>query len=481
MRSRRQTNFFVVLRQIVLASSVLILTQAVFAQGTTTGAFKGEVVDEIPGSPLKDVNIKLTNENLDFVVRITSDERGSFTKGILPPGIYTIEFSSPGYKTRLVVQTLYAMSTTTIVPTPITLSPIELTAAYEGAVFDRFSENPIPGVRVRVRNKVFETQRTVYTDSRGRFFQGLLPPGDYTVEFSAPGYQVRSMEKRIPAPETPGLETPVGLGVILLTGTRDGKASSIVSAKSDPPKISFGNYYALIIGNDAYKEPIAPLKNAISDAVAVEIVLREKYGFQTKLLRNAKGSEIVGEINKYKRELTENDNLLIYYSGHGINDADESYWVPVDATDAQNNTNWVSSTIHIIKNFRTTKAKHILVISDSCFSGAIDLRDLSKKESEITAERERYLKTMVESQSRILMASGGNEPVLDGGGGKHSVFTKALLNGLDKMDNRIFTAAELFRTHIEQQVSGNSKQTPELKSLRDSGHEKGYFVFVRNK
>jgi hypothetical protein len=71
--------------------------------------------------------------------------------------------------------------------------------------------------------------------------------------------------------------------------------------------------------------------------------------------------------------------------------------------------------------------------------------------------------------------------VLDGGGGKHSIFTKALLTGLEKMDTPIFTAAELFRSFIEQQVSGNAKQSPEMRTLRDSGHEKGTFVFVRNK
>jgi hypothetical protein len=68
---------------------------------------------------------------------------------------------------------------------------------------------------------------------------------------------------------------------------------------------------------------------------------------------------------------------------------------------------------------------------------------------------------------------------MDGGGGKHSIFTKALLDGLENMYESVFTAAELFRKYIEQRVSGNAKQTPELKSLGDSGHVSGYFIFVR--
>jgi hypothetical protein len=65
-------------------------------------------------------------------------------------------------------------------------------------------------------------------------------------------------------------------------------------------------------------------------------------------------------------------------------------------------------------------------------------------------------------KSRTPMASGGNEPVADGGGdGKHSVFANALVRGLQEMEQRQFTAAELFRSHVEEAVAGYANQTPE--------------------
>jgi hypothetical protein len=79
------------------------------------------------------------------------------------------------------------------------------------------------------------------------------------------------------------------------------------------------------------------------------------------------------------------------------------------------------------------------------------------------------------------MASGGNEPVEDGGGGGHSVFANALLRGLRQMDERVFTAEELFFRFVKEPVAGKSDQTPEYSPIRNSGHDTGDFVFIRNK
>jgi hypothetical protein len=86
---------------------------------------------------------------------------------------------------------------------------------------------------------------------------------------------------------------------------------------------------------------------------------------------------------------------------------------------------------------------------------------------------------MFAGKSRTLMASGGNEPVADGGGGRHSIFANALLRGLAQIEKSEFTAGELFRDFVEESVAGRAQQTPEYNPLRNSGHESGDFVFVR--
>ena len=48
-----------------------------------------------------------------------------------------------------------------------------------------------------------------------------------------------------------------------------------------------------------------------------------------------------------------------------------------------------------------------------------------------------FLKRILSKQSRKLLASGGEEPVLDSGGGKHSVFAKNFIKVLKNNEGTI--------------------------------------------
>ncbi|HEV2799465.1 MAG TPA: caspase family protein [Pyrinomonadaceae bacterium] len=242
---------------------------------------------------------------------------------------------------------------------------------------------------------------------------------------------------------------------------------------------STGVSYALVIGNNAYRQ-LPKLQTAENDAREVEKLLRDSYGFRTRLLLNGTRQQIVGAFSAYRRDLSSEDNLLVYYAGHGINDteAGRAYWLPVDSS-REDSSNWISAD-DITAGTKAIPAKHVLVISDSCYSGTLTrgIGEMLPRPS----DREQFLRKMMSGRSRTLMASGGNEPVADGGGGgRHSVFASALLRGLRQMDKDQFTAAELFRSYVEESVAGRANQTPEYNPLRNSGHESGDFVFVRMK
>jgi hypothetical protein len=239
-----------------------------------------------------------------------------------------------------------------------------------------------------------------------------------------------------------------------------------------------GGYYALVIGNNDYAS-LPKLKTAKADASEVERLLRESYGFRTKLLLNATRQQIVSALFSYRQTLGPDANLLVYYAGHGINDkdADKSYWLPVDAA-RDDDSNWISAD-DITTRIRAIPARHVLVISDSCYSGTLT-RGLGESLPPPNA-REQFLQRMAAGRSRTLMASGGDEPVADSGSGGHSVFAAALLRGLREMDKGKFTAAELFRLYVQEPVAGRAQQMPEYNPLRNSGHESGDFVFVKIK
>ncbi|HEV3197455.1 MAG TPA: caspase family protein [Bryobacteraceae bacterium] len=244
-----------------------------------------------------------------------------------------------------------------------------------------------------------------------------------------------------------------------------------------------GQSYALVIGIDHYADgSISPLSNALSDAHSIAAALKNGYGFETETLDDPGRPGILQAINRYRRTLGAQDSLVIYYAGHGYFDekVGKAYWVPADAQ-PDDNTNWIEADA-ITSNLKAMAAMHVLVISDSCYSGTLAERSgpvpLSK--SGAGADRERYLANLEKRKSRLLLASGANEPVLDAGGdGKHSVFATVLLEALDEVPIGKFTAQELFNNYIQERVGGRSKQLPQYSPIRDSGHDGGGFIFER--
>ena len=121
------------------------------------------------------------------------------------------------------------------------------------------------------------------------------------------------------------------------------------------------------------------------------------------------------------------------------------------------------------------KSKHILVISDSCYSGLLT-RGGNQQLGEISGNREIFLQRMNDKKSRLVLTSGGKEPVQDGGGGNHSIFAKSLIQILE--DNSIEITVSEISKKITSSVILNSDQTPEFSPLHKSGHDGGEFIFV---
>lgn len=249
-------------------------------------------------------------------------------------------------------------------------------------------------------------------------------------------------------------------------------------AKITNNKVAAEQYYALIIGNNSYRY-LRKLQTAIEDAKVVDNLLKTQFGFQTTLLLDVGRDEIIRAINNFRRKLKYNDNFLIYYAGHGEFDkiANKAYWLPIDAK-SDDDTDWIIADT-ITSNIKRISSNHVIIVSDSCYSGTFTRR--SNSELRTSESRSRYLEKMRKKKSRTLLASGGNEPVSDIGGEGHSVFANAFIRGLKNMDQNEFTAEELYYQYIKELVSGGSEQTPEYNIIRNSGHMGGDFYFKKAK
>jgi uncharacterized caspase-like protein len=262
------------------------------------------------------------------------------------------------------------------------------------------------------------------------------------------------------------------------------------------PAGTFGTYYALAIGNNLYRTwPV--LKTPADDARAVADLLRTKYGFKTQLLLNATFDQTLNALNDLVKTLGPNDNLLIYYAGHGTFDLGKrGYWIPVDA-ETERNTRWILN-VQITDLLLKMNARKIMVISDSCYSGALTAAENGAIPTILNGipddTRAEVAKQFADVQSRTMLTSGALQPVWDVGSGGHSLFAKALLDVLTANDSvlegyRVYESVEarvvrdsrIIRER-EEKLRGKSQiegdQTPLYAAIQHAGHQGADFVFV---
>lgn len=125
----------------------------------------------------------------------------------------------------------------------------------------------------------------------------------------------------------------------------------------------------------------------------------------------------------------------------------------------------------------------LMVVADSCYSGTLTRNAIANLEAgRSTTDRIRLIQSMVEQRSRMVLTSGGLEPVLDSVGGVHSVFATALLKVLEK-NVGVLAGQEMFGLVLPNVVQAaeqaDFRQVPEYAPIKYAGHESGDFFFVR--
>lgn len=243
--------------------------------------------------------------------------------------------------------------------------------------------------------------------------------------------------------------------------------------------------YAFLIGINSYSGKWEQLKNPINDVMKLDSVLRFGYGFDeiiTLLDSQATRENILTKLDWFGDNLDENDNLLIYYAGHGSYNKKQKrgYLVPIDA---KTQTGYISNG-ELRERIAGIYTRHTLLISDACFAGDILLpgdtfRGSERIDDPMNAqELTRYYEQLYNKKSRLALTSGGVEPVTDTGKGKHSIFAYYLIKSLEGIDKKYFGVEDLFE-RFKVQLTNDSKQTPKLGVIRDVGDEDGQFIFFK--
>jgi hypothetical protein len=310
----------------------------------------------------------------------------------------------------------------------------------------------------------------------------IEPNGSFSadIDVAAAGTAVK-----VAAVDLRGAQAQLDFTMVPQAGSSAASASAPAVASSGklPGGVKLGRFFAVVIGNNTYRDTAGypSLKSAAHDATAVSNLLRDKYGYQTTLLLNKGRLEMLSALNDMREQLKPEDNLLIYYAGHGELVGNQGYWIPTDAS-AGNNKTWISNA-QISDILNTIQAKHILVVADSCYSGAMTRASApSFDAASMPPEKwSAWVKAMNNGRSRTALTSGGEAPVPDVGSGQHSYFAKAFLSVL-RDNSRLIEAQRVFREVATSlalsAIDSPVPQIPQYAPIRFAGHESGEFFFL---
>jgi hypothetical protein len=193
---------------------------------------------------------------------------------------------------------------------------------------------------------------------------------------------------------------------------------------------------AVVIGINKYN-PWPGLEYAVNDAESIRDKLK-KMGYDKVIElynRQATRAAILRVLgDDLLKMLGPNDSLLVYFAGHGQTEPladgqEEGYIIPVDgALDNYQGTAISMTYIHsLIKKY---KAKHILFVFDSCYSG------LGLKRGGGQRSKGTFVMNMSQKTARQIITAGGKDEQAQESRG-HGVFTKAFLDALNKNGENI--------------------------------------------
>jgi hypothetical protein len=263
-----------------------------------------------------------------------------------------------------------------------------------------------------------------------------------------------------------------------LSGKEDAEIKSGVASDglilTNKEYIKTVKYYGLIIGVSDYDDVRLDIDNPVLDATAFKDILTEKYLFDTsttRLLLNPTRQAVFGELYRLRKVIGPDDNLLIFYAGHGFwdNDVKQGYWWAKDAHPGDPSS-WLSNS-DLREQIRGIKSAHTLLISDACFSGGI----FRSRSGDELAGASKDIQLLYKMTSRRAMTSGTMTKVPD-----YSPFLQYLIKRLSDNSAPFLSSQQLFDS-IRTAAINNSSAVPQDGVIAETGDEGGDFIFILKK
>lgn len=297
-------------------------------------------------------------------------------------------------------------------------------------------------------------KQKAYLQKDGNFWAGVvLKEGLNTIVITASDFSGNIAEKTIELTRPPA--------------SKEVDIPALTKSEEKEPR-----NFVLLIGCQNYDDPNIPsLENPVPDAVKLKLILKNDYKFPEDnifTLYNPAMAEFKQKFLELGEEIQPEDNLVIFYAGHGVwvKKEEKGYWLLTDAKYSDHET-WLPNKT-VLQMIANLKARHILLITDACFSGSVfRTRGLDPNQPDV-------VKKMNEKISRVAITSGNDTEVPD-----KSVFMKYLIKALSENKEKYLAAQKLFVSQILEAVMTETKTEPRYGTLELAGHVGGDFIFSK--
>jgi hypothetical protein len=235
------------------------------------------------------------------------------------------------------------------------------------------------------------------------------------------------------------------------------------------------NAYAIVIGIEEYRQKLPKADFATADAKIISEYLTKAMGYpEENVITLLNDRALKSDMEKYfdrwlSNNVEENGRVFIYYSGHGAPNTKtgDAYLVPYDG-----DPTFIAETgypiARLYESLGKLKAKEIIVVLDSCFSGGGGRSVLAKGAKPLVV----MINTPnIQKNIAVMTASSGDQISSAYEEKGHGLFTYFLLKGIKnegvlRQDGSI-AMSDLF-SYLKPQVERiarkqfNNEQTPQL-------------------
>ncbi len=241
------------------------------------------------------------------------------------------------------------------------------------------------------------------------------------------------------------------------------------------------NAYAVVVGVEQYRQKLPKADYAAHDAQVMNDYLIKAMGFQEENVilivdDHAGRTDLEKYVEKWlPNRVEKGDTVFVYFSGHGAPNpkTGEAYLVPYDGDPA-----YIDTTGYPLKRLyeqlAALPAKEVVVMLDSCFSGAGGRSVIAKGMRPMGLSVE--MPVLAKGKTVVLAASSGDQVSSTYDAKGHGLFTYFMLKGLqgeaDQNKDGAVDLQEVF-DYLKPQVERvarreyNNEQVPQLLGNRD--------------